>query len=107
MTTYTVFIVPHGLDFGSSCRCAPPRAGKELVQTVGECKTCTMSEIDLGKVGKEPVMGDVFYGLDFGKRLPEQVLQNSQRTLVQALMDGFRRHRHLLVQLRHLRRQLR
>src|SRR5215475_12997179 len=104
MTKYTVFIVPHGLDFGSSGRCAPPRAGKELVQTVGKGKTCTISEIDLGKVGKQPVMADVFYGLDFGKRLLEHVLQKSQRTRGHALMDGFRRHRYLLVQLRHLRR---
>ena len=97
MTKDTVFIVPHGLDFGSGCRCAPPRAGEELVQTVGERKPCTISEIDLGKVGKQPVMADVFYGLDFGQRLPEHVLQKSQRTLVQALMDGFRRHLYLLV----------
>src|SRR5215475_8160162 len=44
-------------------------------------------------------------------QLDEQVEVSSeaihQRTLVHALMDGFRRHLHLLVQLRHLRRQLR
>ena len=71
MTKYTVFIVPHGLNFGSGCRRTPPRAGKEIVQTIGEFKTCTISEIHLGKVGKQPVIADLFYGLDFGKRLPE------------------------------------
>ena len=77
MTKYTVFIVPHGLNFGSGCRRTPPRAGKEIVQTIGEFKTCTISEIHLGKVGKQPVIADLFYGLDFGKRLPEHVLQKA------------------------------
>jgi hypothetical protein len=77
------------------------------VQTLGECKTCTISEIHLGKGGKQPVIADFFYGLYFGQRTPEHVLKKSQRTLVHALMDGFRRHLDLLVQLRRLRCQLR
>ena len=67
MPKYTVFIVPHGLDLGSGCRRTPPRAGKEIMQTIGECKTCTISEIHLGKVGKQPVIADLRYGLDFGR----------------------------------------
>jgi hypothetical protein len=47
-----VFIVPHGVDCGSSGRCAPPRAGTELVHTVGECTTWPLSEIALGKGGQ-------------------------------------------------------
>src|SRR3989454_10492566 len=103
MTKPTAFIVPHGLYFGPGCRRTPPRAGKEIVQTVGEFKTCTISEIHLGKVGKQPVIADFFYGLYFGQRLPEHVLKKTQRTLVHALMNGFRRHLHLLVQWRSLR----
>src|SRR5262245_66502314 len=98
----TAFIVPHSLDFGPSCRRTPPRAGKELVQTVGESKTCTISKIHFSKVGKQPVIADFFSSLDFGKRSPEQVLKKSQRPLVHALMNGFRRYLHLLVQLRRL-----
>jgi len=77
------------------------------MQTFWKLKTCTVSEIHLGKGGKQPVIADCFYGLYFCKRLTDHVLKKSQRTLVHALMNGFRRHLHLLVQLRHLRRQLR
>jgi hypothetical protein len=45
--------------------------------------------------------------LYFGKGVPKQVLKKSKRTLVHALMDSFRRHLHLLVQLHRLRCQLR
>ena len=38
---------------------------------------------------------------------PTSLLQKGKRTLMQALMNGFRRHLHLPVQLRHLRCQWR
>ena len=76
------------------------------MQTVGKCKPGTISEIHLGKGGKQPIIADFVYGLDFGKCLTEHVLEKSHGTLVHALMNGFRRHLHLLVQVRHLRRQL-
>ena len=77
------------------------------MQTFWKLKTCTVSEIPLGKVGKQPIIANFFYGWYFCQRLTDHVLKKSKRPLVHALMNGFRRHLHLLVQLRHRRRQLR
>src|SRR4029450_12448661 len=96
----TAFIVPHRLDFCSGFCRTPARAREEIMQTFWQLKTCTVSEIHLGKEGKQPIIADCFYGLYFAQRLMDHVLKKSQRTLVHALMEGFRRHLHLLVQLR-------
>jgi hypothetical protein len=103
----TTFIVPHRLDFGSGFCRAPSRAWKEIMQTVWQLKPCTVSEIHLSKIGKQPIITDFFYGLYFGQHLTDHVLKKRKRPLVHTLMDGFRRHLYLLVQVRHLRRQLR
>src|SRR5713101_7287940 len=107
MTKSTAFIVPHRLDFRSGFCRTPSRARKEIMQTFWKLKTGTVSEIHLGKVCEKPIIADFFYGLDFRQRLTDHVLKESKRTLVHALMNGFRRTLHLLVQWRHLRRQLR
>src|SRR4030095_14046676 len=98
----TVFIVPHRLDFCSGFGRTPARARQEIMQTVWQPKSCTVSEIPLGKGGKQTIIADVVSGLDFGKCLTDHVLEKSHGTLVHALMNSFRGYLHLLVQVRHL-----
>ena len=107
MAKHTAFIVPHRLNFGPGFGRTPSRAGKQIRQTVWQSKTGTVSEIHLGKGGKEPLSAHFFEGLDFGKRLADHVLKKNKRALVHALMNGFRRHFHMLHHLRHFRGQLR
>ena len=106
MIKHAVFIVPHRLNFGPSFAGTPSRAGKELVQTVGQGKTSTVGEIHFGKGGKKTIIAHVFQGLDFGKCLTDHILKKGNGLLVHALMNSFRRDCHILVQLRDLCRQL-
>ena len=107
MTKHTAFIVPYGLNFGSSFGRTPSRAWKEVFQDVRKPTSCAVDSIHLGKVGKETIITDFFEGLYFGKGLPDHFLKKDKSTFMHSLMQSFRRHLELLSQLRHLRGQLR
>src|SRR6478672_9785470 len=92
------FIVPHRLDFCSGFGRTPARARQEIMQTVWQPKSCTVSEIHLGKGSKQPIIAAFVYGLDFGKCLTDHGLEKIHGTLVHALMNSFRGYLHLLVQ---------
>jgi hypothetical protein len=95
---------PHRWDCGAGFCRPPARARQASRPTFWQLHPCPGSALRLGTGGQQPRIAVCCSGLDFGPRGLEPVLKQSQRTLVQALLEGFRRHRHRLGPWRHLRR---
>jgi len=99
-------IVPHGLHLGAGFGGTPSRAGKRLLEFVGQFKASAVSKIDFVKGRKQAIITYWSEGLEFCQDLSEHVLQKGNGFLVHALMNGFGRDLHRLAQWGALRRQL-
>src|SRR5713101_4887062 len=89
------FYNPTPLEFGPGFAGTPPRARKEIVHTVWQCKAGTVSEIHLGKACKKTIIAHFFEGWYFCKRLADHVLQKRHCAVVHSLMNRFGRHRQM------------
>lgn len=105
MTTKTAFRVPYGLHLGAGLCCTPSSTGKSRVEFFGQCKSRTVSNIDVGKGRNQAIITPRVEGLELCQGRLDHVLQQGHGFLVQALMHGCRRDVHLRAQWGDRRRQ--
>src|SRR5262245_13637785 len=100
MCKYTMFILPHRLNFCPGFCGTPSRPRKEVFQAFRQSKSRAVAYIHLGKGAKETILADFVESLYFCKGLTDHLLKKGKSTFVHALMQGFRRHLQLIAQLR-------